>query len=115
MRNFQPANAWLDRLNPEQCFTCYIVTAELLAGCRTKREQQLVIKELSEYQMLWSTPKSQAKAVDLYLQYGLSHGTGFLDCLIASIALENNLTIATCNIKHFHFIAGLQFENPYAT
>ena len=41
------------------------------------------------------------QAVSLLRDYGLAHGLGIPDALIAAIALEGNHTLVTSNLRHF--------------
>ncbi len=113
LRNYAPAQRWLDSL-PNTDWTISIVTsAELLAGCRNKREQQVVISELALYRVLWLTQTAQQQAIDWLAQYRLASSIGFLDCLIAATAAENGLSLATVNDKHFRVFSGLRVKRPY--
>ena len=59
-----------------------------------------------------STTASQ-RAVELVHQYGLAHGLGIPDALIAAITLEAH-TLVTDNVWHFRFIPGLHvLQAPY--
>jgi predicted nucleic acid-binding protein len=44
--------------------------------------------------------------------YARSHGLRTFDSLIAATALEEGLTLATKNRKHFHMIGGLKLDVP---
>jgi len=44
--------------------------------------------------------------------YARSHGLQVLDSLIAATALEDGLTLATKNRKHFQMIGDLKLEVP---
>jgi predicted nucleic acid-binding protein len=113
LRKYAPARQWLDNLPTEDWTISFITSAELLAGCRNKREQQAIVNELSQYHVLWLTELAQQRALDSFTQLHLSHSVGFLDCMIAAIAVENGLVLATVNDKHFRAIQGLTVERPY--
>lgn len=54
------------------------------------------------------------RAVELVQQYGLAHGLGIPDALIAAVALEGMHTLVTDNVRHFRFIPGLHLlRAPY--
>jgi predicted nucleic acid-binding protein len=113
LRDYAPAKRWLDSLDSANWAISIVTTAELLAGCRNKREQSAVVSELAQYRALWLTQSSQRQAIDWLVQHRLASGIGFLDCLIAATAAENSLVLATVNDKHFRIIKGLNVERPY--
>jgi predicted nucleic acid-binding protein len=86
---------------------------ELLAGCRNRREQQIVAREMRMYRLLLLTERGSRTALSWYRRFSLSHGVGFLDTLIGATALHNGLVLATLNDKHFEPLAGLRVERPY--
>lgn len=90
-----------------------IAAAELLAGCRTQAEQRVVEREIDLYEMVWVTQEVSQLALQFYKHYRLSHGVGFLDCLIAATASRNGLRLATLNLKHFAPFPDLPVERPY--
>ena len=54
------------------------------------------------------------RAVTLLHTYGLTHGLGIPDALIAATALEGDHTLVTSNRRHLRFIAGVRLEQaPY--
>jgi predicted nucleic acid-binding protein len=113
LRDYSPAKTWLDGLADDDWTISIITQAELLVGCRNKREQQAVLSELSQYQSLWLTQSSQQQALDWLSLHRLASGIGFLDCLIAATAVERGLVLATVNDKHFRRISELVVERPY--
>jgi predicted nucleic acid-binding protein len=113
LRDHAPARRWLDGL-PAADWTISVVTeAELLTGCRNKREQSAVASELSQYQVLWLTQVAQQQAISWLVRHRLASSVGFLDCLIAATAAEYGLVLATVNDKHFRAIKELSVERPY--
>ncbi|MBI4672268.1 MAG: type II toxin-antitoxin system VapC family toxin [Chloroflexi bacterium] len=109
----QNARAWIDSLDVEVRYISVVTAAELLAGCANKREEQKLARELNLYHIAWIDEVMSERALNLYRALRLSHGVGFLDCLIAATALEKNFVVATLNLKHFKPIAGLQVKRPY--
>ncbi len=90
-----------------------VTAAELLAGCRTRTEQRVVEREIDLYEIIWITEEISQTALEFYQRFHLSHGVGFLDCVIAATASENGLCLATLNLKHFAPFPNLQVERPY--
>ncbi len=56
------------------------------------------------------TPAITVQAIRLMEELGLSHGMQMGDALIAATALEYQLTVLTCNVKHFKAIPNLTIE-----
>jgi predicted nucleic acid-binding protein len=80
---------------------------ELIVGCRNKKELQDLEKFLNRFQILKLTGQISDRAVDLLVQYFLSHGLLIADGLIAATALVHNEAFITKNQRDFRFIAGL--------
>jgi predicted nucleic acid-binding protein len=112
-RKYAPAKKWIDQFEIDDLVISFVSVAELLSGCRNKREQERVEADLVDYPILWATQEAQLQAMALLGQFQLSHGIGFLDCMIAATALTNGLALATANYKHFQMIPGLKVERPY--
>ena len=112
-RKYGPAKIWIDRFAIGDLLISFVSVSELLAGCRNKREQDLIDANLLEYPSVWASEAIQTLALDFLRRYRLSHGIGFLDCVIAATALTNGLPLATMNYKHFQMILGLKVERPY--
>ena len=112
LRGHPPALQWMRDLPAEASIT-FVTAAELLAGCRNRREQRLIEQELRNYEVLWGSVKSSATALAWFRQYHLSHGVGFLDCLIGAIAEEAGAPLYTLNESHFSPLPGLVTRRPY--
>ena len=54
-----------------------------------------------------------AVSIDLFKRCRLSHGVGWLDCLIAGTGMRTRLAIATLNEKHFAVFDELRVVRPY--
>jgi predicted nucleic acid-binding protein len=113
LRGQAVARNWVDSLTWPARAVSVITGAELLAGCRNQREQRAVERELNLYSVVWIDESISQTALDSYKQFHLSHGVGFLDCLIAATALRHGLRLATLNLKHFTMLSGVQVERPY--
>jgi predicted nucleic acid-binding protein len=89
-----------------------ITCLELLAGTRTQRETNDVDLVLSGYSAIPPDENIARRAYYLMKTHVRSHGLQALDSLIAATALENGLTLATNNLKHFQMIRDLKLEVP---
>jgi len=113
LRGSETAKEWINGL-PKGALAYSVVTAaELLAGCRNQREQELVENELALYPMVYISGAISVTAWEWYRQFHLSHGVGFLDCLIGASAHHYGLTVCTLNDKHFRPFTNLKVVHPY--
>lgn len=85
---------------------------ELAQGCRDKTELARLKKGLAarNTEVLPLTPTISGSAVDLIDSLALSHGMRLADALIASTAIEHELTLLSANAKHFGTVGRLQLE-----
>lgn len=85
---------------------------ELAQGCRDKIELDRLKKGLTarNTEVLPLTPAISGRAVDLIDSLSLSHGMRLADALIASTAIEHELTLLSANAKNFGTVGGLQLE-----
>lgn len=113
LRGQEAARRWIDQLPDEGRCISVVTAAELLAGARSAREQDIIEKELLLYRMLWLQEPISRLALDWYKRFHLSHGVGFLDCLIGATARYYDLTLATLNERHFAPLPELRVERPY--
>lgn len=86
-----------------------VTQLELLIGCRNRNEQRTTSRFLQRFEVVRLSEQIADAAVDLILQYRLSHGLLLADALIAATARSLNIPLAT---KNQRFIAGLQLL-PY--
>ena len=89
-----------------------ITCLELLAGARTQRETSDLDLVLSGYRVIPPNEEIARRAYYRMKTYVRSHGLHTLDALIAATALEDGLTFATKNRKHFQMISELSLEAP---
>jgi len=113
LRGNDICKAWLTQIATNELAYSIVTAAELLAGCRNRREQDMVEKELANYPMIQISGAISFTAWEWYREYHLSHGVGFLDCLIGASAHHYGLVICTLNDKHFRPLPNLQVERPY--
>jgi predicted nucleic acid-binding protein len=88
-------------------FISTITEMELLVGCRNKKEQTQVKKFLKRFERFSINELISDKALELLLNYRLSHGLLIPDALIASTAIVNNISLISKNQSDFRFIEGL--------
>jgi len=114
LREAQEAIDYLDEMRDKGWLRCSVVTyAELLVGCRNRREEQAVSRFISEFAVEPVTAEDSLNAIRLLKKHRLKDGLGWLDCLIACAALRLHLPIATLNEKHFQPISGVKTIRPY--
>ena len=113
LRGNEICKAWLGNSALNDMAYSIVTAAELLAGCRNRREQDLVERELAIYPMIQISGAISLTAWEWYREYHLSHGVGFLDCLIGASAHHYGLIVCTLNDKHFRPLPDLQVERPY--
>jgi tRNA(fMet)-specific endonuclease VapC len=108
------AIAFLEQKEKEGEVCCSVVSEfEMLSGARNKKEQKTIVDFFNRFTILAIDDTVSWQALDWYMQYHLSHGTGFLDCLIAATAFQYSLPIYTLNTKHFKILPGLDLRRPY--
>jgi predicted nucleic acid-binding protein len=113
LRGNEVTRAWMGNFSTGELAYSVVTAAELLAGCRNRREQDLVERELALYPMVHVSGAISFAAWEWYRQLRLSHGTGFLDCLIGASAHHYGLIICTLNDRHFRPLPEIQVERPY--
>ena len=89
-----------------------ITRMELIVGCRSKAEINLLKRFLTEenFEVVALTPEIGMRA-DLWLeQKNLSHGVGLADSLIAATASSLGLSLLTGNAKHFRCFDPLEIK-----
>jgi len=89
--------------------TIYI---ECIQGSKSNHEKRFIKKYLDNFPLLLITPEISGRAIELINDYSNSYGLMLPDALIASTALENDLTVVTYNVDDFKFIDGLKWQKP---
>ncbi len=115
MVDFTRGNAkaadYLDSLGGA-CLLSSITALELIGGARSQREVNDLDVMISAYEQIPPTDHVTRRAYYLMKTYAKSAGLQTLDSLIAATALEEGLTLATKNRKHFQMIGDLKLEVP---
>ncbi|MBQ6006207.1 MAG: DUF4411 family protein [Selenomonadaceae bacterium] len=112
MRHFEAA-----KKNNDELFIPSIVYYEIVRGLRAASK----IRKLTAFQFLYDTVKplyldqddltTIEKAVEIYLQLHKGQMIEDNDIYIAAIAMVNNCTLVTANVRHFSRVEGLRFVN----
>lgn len=113
LRNVTQAEHYLEKIISNSfCFLSVISVAELYAGIKTEKEQQLIDKMLQIFEVL-PIHTSIAQLGGYYrCKFGKSHGIGLADALIAATAEHYHACLVTLNKKHFPMIKNVVV--PYA-
>jgi predicted nucleic acid-binding protein len=102
------------RAEARSTINCSVVSVfELLAGCRSLREQRTTVKSFSTVEIVQIESGDSIQGLQWYRSYHLSRGIGFLDCFIAAAARRLDCPVHTLNTKHFRPIPGLKIATPY--
>ena len=85
---------------------------ELLQGAKDKTEIKLIRSFLKDcgFETIHLTENIGHRAAIYVEEYALSSGIRSGDALIASTAVENNMTLVSSNKKHFKTINELEFQ-----
>ena len=97
---------------PGACLLSSVTALELIAGARSQREVTDLDLMISAYDQVAPNDDITRRAYYLMKTYATSAGLRTLDALIAATALEEGLTLATKNRKHFRMINELRLEVP---
>ena len=119
-RGQEVATTYIHNLPADQRATTDITVMELYKGAANQQELATILQFLmhNRVKRLPGSTTASQRAVELVHQYGLAHGLGIHDALIAAIALEGAHTLVTDlvtdNVRHFRFIPGLHvLRAPY--
>lgn len=90
-----------------------MTVAELVAGCRSRRELAVLERELRLYRTIWIDTAQSQLADRWHKRFRLTKGVGYLDCLIGAAASGMALPLVTLNEKHFKVFPGVEVRRPY--
>ncbi len=114
LRGREPAREYLETLqSADELATHIIVAAEVLTGARDRREQDAILHALRRFQMHVVSEPDCSDALNSLVQFRLSNGVGWHDCLIAATCLRKRLPVATLDDKHFGVFEDLEVIRPY--
>jgi predicted nucleic acid-binding protein len=89
-----------------------VTAMELVVGARDKQDLSTIDAFLSVYPVISLSDNIGLRAYNLLKRYAKAHGFHVFDSLIAATAIENSLTLVTCNRKHYHMIERLSLKVP---
>lgn len=95
---------WIDENSFKKVYINSIVQLEFLAGSLNKREQKKLNKILTKCTLLEIDQEILNLSVELMNEYGLSHGMGVYDAIIAATCMVYDLPLWTHNKKDFKFL-----------
>jgi predicted nucleic acid-binding protein len=102
-----------ERKNGQKIAISVMSSMELIIGCRDKKELNRTSKFLADFVVIDISIPISKRALQLMLQFNMSHGLVIPDAFIAATALEENLELVTSNVRHFETIAGITLKKPY--
>lgn len=111
LRRHQPATAWLQQ--QRDLGVTPLIWLEIIEGASSKVEQTRALRLLRRFQMVYPTSVDFDWAVQQAIRYKLSHNTGMVDCLIASVNHRLQIPLYTANLKHFGPLIGNLAQKPY--
>ena len=89
-----------------------ITRMELIVGCRDTRELRATEVFVKRFTVLPVDEPASNEAVELLVQYRLSHGLLIPDALIAATAIKARLRFVTKNLKDYKYLPTLDLA-PY--
>ena len=95
----------------DSVFVSYLVLGELLQGVKNTKHAQFVQEIQSLFPIIWSSRSLEQHALELLRQHA-PRGLTLSVALIASSAIEQQLTLVTHNTKHFKMIPHLKLTTP---
>ena len=113
LRGKSDALTWIHSLDVLHTALSVVTVAELIRGCRNKSELDSLNKELGRYTEYHFNAAISERALDWYQRFHLSHGVGYLDCLIAATAVEYESQVCTLSVKYFEPLPGVDVRKPY--
>lgn len=113
LRKHPPAVEWAGSVRDQEVVLPGIVVMELVQGCRSGGQLQVLLKAIKPFRQLWPSEVDCQNALQSLLALRLSDGLLITDSLIAQTAIGHGVSLHTFNIKHFAKIRGLQTIQPY--
>lgn len=98
--------------------TSVITQMELIVGCQNKDELRAVEKFLGRFQVVQLNEFISRQAVNLLVQYRLSHGLLIADAFVAATAMHLDQSLISKNQRDYRYIEGLDllaYPEPFAT
>lgn len=99
-----PSLSWL--LHP-------VSEAELLVGACNRFDLRRLEVRIAHLRRVRVESIDFDHCIAFVRRFGLSHGVGWPDCLIAATAIRLGVPLVTLNDKHFKVFKGLKVRRPY--
>ncbi len=112
LRNTPAARTWLAVQSPRPLLGG-VAALEATFGSQLTAELHRVQNTISHFQVVWPTEADFRLAISTLSRYKLSNGIGGLDALAAAAAVNQGLSLASFNAKHFIAVPGLSLVVPY--
>jgi len=112
-RKLPQAIGWLSSISDEDILLPGYVVMELVQGCQSKAQLQMIEQQLLSATVVWPTPETCDEALSTYARLRFSHGVGMLDALVGHLAVALDTPLHTFNQKHYAAIPGLNTIQPY--
>lgn len=104
LRGYPPALEFLRNL-PEEAAISVLNVAEIMAGKKANHRDEDFLRELALRHDVFPVDYEIATQGGLlFRQYGYSHGSGIMDCMLAATAQIKDCKLVTHNAKHFPMI-----------
>jgi predicted nucleic acid-binding protein len=113
LRDHAPAVQWFQRQIDTTFGTTPIIWMEIVGGGQNKAERMRAARLMKQFEMIFPTPADFEWAMRAQMNYELSHGTGMMDCLIASASNRLRVPLFTHNLKHFSPLIEELARKPY--
>lgn len=111
-RNREDAAAWL--ATQANLGLSTVTWLEFMEGARGKQGQKRCLEIISSFELVLLDHIDQQWAIRNLLQFRLSHGVSFADCLIAAPCHRLQLPLFTKNVKDFAPLLGKELvQQPY--
>lgn len=111
-RGYAPARRWAEGLEAPLTIAG-VARLELVESRPTRAALLKIHRMITQMPTLWPPDEWCDYAVELMVQFNLSHGLQKYDALVAVTALAAGVPLHTFNVRHFHFIPGLLTVQPY--
>ncbi len=112
LRDFEPSVTFFKTHVSEICISEYSIM-ELFIGCSNKNEMKIIETFVNKFNVLNTPPQIVTNAANILRDHFLKDGIEIIDALIASTALDYNISLYSKNIKHFKPIKDLDLVKPY--
>ncbi len=112
LRGHQPAIEWLKKTT-EVISIHGFVAMELVQGCRNRKEQDSITREIEKYTLIWPDEVILKNAYEIYKGYYLSNSVGIIDAIIGQTAVDRDMPLCTFNEKHYKIIENIELVKPY--